>query len=407
MQGGVPALLNEYEKPVFELALAYLGQREAAPAAGQSAHSHTNVGTAPALYARRRRPPGEYRSFAPHPSRPAIVLDWKPEGQEYISGESVFIRYWVGALTGTTLRQQIFIQNDDPVLLMDFFAQQAFFDIDLPAAVFNPFQAIYLGISKDYLATPIDPKALKAQAEKMKQLANVPGHEQYERRGPPPGFDPAEAALIFRLESEVSWTDNEGQPAALFAGRYFLAELPNIHPWNTLCTRSEDGRKIAYTNPRLVEKTELRSPAGWIDLHHPGQVNEFIGTERVNELAFSPDGRYLAYTETNFSIYGDVYILDTETGETYKLNDFEAALSLAWSPDGKELALITVLNQQYTALVAEVETGEIIYSVPIETVFVWDAADKPVDWPANDWPGHAWGIQFPARIKGLDGCYWP
>jgi hypothetical protein len=276
MQGGVPALLNEYEKPVFELALAYLGQREAAPAAGQSAHSHTNVGTAPALYARRRRPPGEYRSFAPHPSRPAIVLDWKPEGQEYISGESVFIRYWVGALTGTTLRQQIFIQNDDPVLLMDFFAQQAFFDIDLPAAVFNPFQAIYLGISKDYLATPIDPKALKAQAEKMKQLANVPGHEQYERREPPPGFDPAEAAL-----------------------------------------------------------------------------------------------------------------------------------SLAWSPDGKELALITVLNQQYTALVAEVETGEIIYSVPIETVFVWDAADKPVDWPANDWPGHAWGIQFPARMKGLDGCYWP
>jgi Tol biopolymer transport system component len=194
---------------------------------------------------------------------------------------------------------------------------------------------------------------------------------------------------------------------ALFADGYFLTELPYFNPLNARCTRSIDGTKIAYSDPNTENEAIGQSRGGWIDLEYPEKLNKFTANQPINEMAFSPDGRHLAYTETDYSIYGNIYILDTESGETRELNHFETAYSLAWSPDGQELALITLENDAYTALVVDVKTGKITYSVHVKAFYAWDEKDKPADWPAPDWPGHAWGIQFPVTTRGLDGCYMP
>jgi hypothetical protein len=57
--------------------------------------------------------------------------------------------------------------------------------------------------------------------------------------------------------------------------------------------------------------------------------------------------------------------------------------------------------------VLEVKTGKVIFSMPIEKIYAWSDPDRPMDWPAKDWPGHEWGIQFTVMMKGLDGRYLP
>ena len=339
--------------------------------------------------------------------RNAIVMEWDPEELSYPVWKAVFLRFWVDTLTGTTLRQQVFIKGDTPTLYMDSITLKAYFDIDLPASIFDPFQAAKMVFSEDYLGTPAEPKYLKTQMERINQLVNVPEHQRYKRKDPPKGFDPSPAKLTFQYAQAINPIADTGQPVSLFADGYFLTELPYFNPLNARCTRSTDGAKIAYSDPNTENEAIGQSRGGWIDLHQPQKLNKFAVNQPINEMVFSPDGRYLAYTETDYSIYGNIYILDTESGETRELNRFETAYSLAWSPDGQELALITLENDAYTALVVDVKTGKITYSVHVKAFYAWDEKEKPADWPAPDWPGHAWNIQFPVTTRGLDGCYLP
>jgi hypothetical protein len=339
--------------------------------------------------------------------RKTVLAEWDPKELNYPAWEAVFLRFWIDATTGAILREQVFVKGDHPALYMDIITLKALFDIDLPASIFDPFRAAKMGFAKDYLGTPAEPKYLEAQMEQIKQLTNVPEHEQHKRRDPPEGFNPSQARITFQYAKAINPISAASQPVALFADKYFLTELPYFNPLNARCTRSADGGKIAYSSPDVEYENSAQSHGGWIDLTHPEQLHNFTANQPINEMVFSPDGRYLAYTETDYSFYGNIYILDTESGKTRELNRFETAYSMAWSPDGQALALITTENEAYNALVVDVNTGEITYSVHVKAFYAWDEADKPTDWPAKDWPGHAWGIQYPVTTRGLEGCYLP
>jgi Tol biopolymer transport system component len=189
----------------------------------------------------------------------------------------------------------------------------------------------------------------------------------------------------------------------LFAEKYFLAELPYFDPWSVRCTRSADGWKIAYTNPIFGQGTTTRNQAGWVDLAHPEQLNKFANDLQINELAFSPDSRYLAYIQSNYLTNGSVFILDTETGEIRNLSQVQSSFSLTWSPDGNFLAVVSDQYKTDFAMVIDVQTGDITDMTSIPR----NAAGQPVYWPSKGRPWNEWKVQFPVTMKGIDGCYKP
>jgi dipeptidyl aminopeptidase/acylaminoacyl peptidase len=65
------------------------------------------------------------------------------------------------------------------------------------------------------------------------------------------------------------------------------------------------------------------------------------GDQPESSPRFSPDGRWIAFLSAREGDHAQVWLLDRRGGEAVKATDFKAGVSdLAWSPDGKRLALV-------------------------------------------------------------------
>ncbi|MCB0275640.1 MAG: PD40 domain-containing protein [Calditrichaeota bacterium] len=105
---------------------------------------------------------------------------------------------------------------------------------------------------------------------------------------------------------------------------------------------SPDGQKVAYLatgeSPSLSRNDlEIQDLAS-------GKITKVSG-EVTRNVAWSPDGRYLAYSKLtpvipSFSLYNDLYVYDSQTRETHRLTRAMRARHPAWSHNGKQLAFI-------------------------------------------------------------------
>ena len=91
------------------------------------------------------------------------------------------------------------------------------------------------------------------------------------------------------------------------------------------------------------------------------------GGESVFGAAFSPDGRYLAYTSDRAG-WWQIYLYDLETGEHAQLTDDEAEYALpawlqdmrtfGWSPDSSELYTLRTQGGTWSLYAIDIATGE-------------------------------------------------
>jgi tricorn protease len=98
---------------------------------------------------------------------------------------------------------------------------------------------------------------------------------------------------------------------------------------------SPDGRRLAFADKDNqlwiadVEKQSLKKVA----------TND---NEMFSDLAWSPDGRWLAYVQTADNQFSEIMVLNAETGAAMELtNDRVDSSSPAWSPDGKWLYFLS------------------------------------------------------------------
>ncbi|HEY0512393.1 MAG TPA: S9 family peptidase [Thermoanaerobaculia bacterium] len=105
---------------------------------------------------------------------------------------------------------------------------------------------------------------------------------------------------------------------------------------------SPDGRWVAYAVRALDPKADSADTDLYMLPFEGGAPLRLTSSPKPETRPrFSPDGRFIAFLSGREGKKSQVWLLDRRGGEAVKLTDFKADVSdLAWSPDGKRLALV-------------------------------------------------------------------
>jgi len=97
----------------------------------------------------------------------------------------------------------------------------------------------------------------------------------------------------------------------------------------------------------------------------PITVEDLWAMKRISNLTISPDGKWVAYVITSYSMeenkgQRDIYLVSIDGREIKQLTKGEGSnYSPAWSPDGKKIAFISTRDGEPQVYVIELETGEV------------------------------------------------
>ena len=323
--------------------------------------------------------------------RPTIVVDW-----HNVSGGRV-LRLWIDAQYGVILRRREFGGADFSTVLVDITVNAINYDINFPATIFNPTSFPGDHYVQDYTGTPLSASAPIV----LPNLPPLSGHEPLPRLSPPPGFDPSHSRLTFQWASTSNDGSGSNPSLDLFAGNYYLGQLPIGQAEILTCKRSPDGRLIAYSwttsqpgNRNIsLDLVDLTSIGTW----HP----LIVGGSLTGDFAFSPDSRSIAFfncqVKTNDCI---VFIQDLQTNARMPLISLSFADYFLWKPDGQYLALLGAKggSLDWKFMIVDVNTGEVTY----QGQFDWNRLSATSDSPSN-----SWGVPFQIQSGGLEGCIKP
>jgi dipeptidyl aminopeptidase/acylaminoacyl peptidase len=107
--------------------------------------------------------------------------------------------------------------------------------------------------------------------------------------------------------------------------------------------RTPDGRWVAYTVTRAIEKTDKNDTDVWmVSWDGAQQVQLTFSPDAESTPRWSPDGKYLSFLSSRQGAKdAQVWLLNRAGGEAFKLTDVKGGVTdYAWSPDGTRLALV-------------------------------------------------------------------
>ncbi|MEM6702139.1 MAG: S41 family peptidase [Acidobacteriota bacterium] len=142
---------------------------------------------------------------------------------------------------------------------------------------------------------------------------------------------------------------------------------------------SPDGSKIAFSD----KNNDLR--VAFVESGDETVLSQ--GREGIASFEWSPDGRYLAFSEAAPNTYFQVFIADLESGDLFEVtSDRTNSYSPSWSPDGEWLYLLSDRNLR--SLVGSPwgpRQPEPYFDQPMEIYQVGLAADsRPTFWPEDE-----------------------
>lgn len=318
--------------------------------------------------------------------RRVVVVDWAPNSARRTA------RLWLDAYTGVILRQQNLSQVEPQVVVSEYVITTIVYDASFSPEVYELSSLVKTRFLDGPAGQPVP------YEEPLTPFERPAERQPLDHLLPPEGFNPARSRLTFQYRRPVNQVDSWHLPidisADLFAGRFYLGRVHFSNPWNTLCSRSPDGMRLAFINRTGLQR--LNAPLRWFSLDDPGDLRSAQIGIFPSRLVFAPDSRLLAaYDDTNLK--GVLYLVDTDTGAVRLLLEIEPLASLTWSPDGAYLVLVTDAseeNPQPEVLVVGVERGEVVYRG-------LTGADSP------EWPLPGLEPTLSEGPEGLEQCIRP
>jgi dipeptidyl aminopeptidase/acylaminoacyl peptidase len=167
---------------------------------------------------------------------------------------------------------------------------------------------------------------------------------------PAAGADVAGAAAACTPATATTAACAPAAPAALFRAAApsparRLLDVEDLYELGVVADPrlSPEGTWVAYTVQRLDRKLdEETSDVYMVPLAGGAALRLTASADKpASSPRFSPDGRYLAFLSARGGRHAEVWLLDRRGGEAQRLTDYKADVAdLAWSPDGRRLALI-------------------------------------------------------------------
>lgn len=180
----------------------------------------------------------------------------------------------------------------------------------------------------------------------------------------PRGADPLKPAQIEIIRRWINEGSKDDSPAS--ARDTISVEHPPVYttpPVITSLAYSPDSQQLAVSGHHevLVHKAD-----------GTGRLSRLIGrSAKINSVDFSPDGKWLAVTGGNPSLFGEVQIWNAATNEL-KLSQqisFDTLFGGSFSDDSLQFAFGSFDNK---ARVMEVESGKVIMTLDAHSDLVFD-----------------------------------
>jgi LysM repeat protein len=330
--------------------------------------------------------------------RPAYIL------RQFNSQQQLVRTLWIDQASSLPLHIQVYDPHNPQHIAIEMLVTGLEINPDIPTAFFNPQMPWLGGYAKDSRGDPFSP------GEDLSPWGILsPSRIREPSVLAPANQNLATSALQFQFEdSTFTLPDTDladHYPADIFAGDKYLgfAYLPD--PFFTLCTRSMDGKRMAYA-PASTNTLDIFSgeatPGGliyWINLSDPQMRHTTAPNLRPFSFAFSPDGEQLA-------VYGKsdeqgIYLVDLRSDDVRFLQAANLAYSLVWKPDGKQLAYISQTlgpRSSLSVIVLDVQSGEVMsrQSFP--------ASNELPAQIVQTWQPMQWGVPFPVGMGDLGAC---
>jgi DNA-directed RNA polymerase specialized sigma24 family protein/LysM repeat protein len=331
--------------------------------------------------------------------RPVYIL------RQFNSQQQLVRTLWIDQTSSLPLHIQVYDPHNPNHITTEMLVTGLEINPDIPTAFFNPQMPWLGGYAKDSHGNPfspgedISPWGILSPAKMSKPY--IPAA--------PANLNLATSALQFQFSQPFPlFTSPNSLPrsiAEIFAGDKYLglAWLPDT--FLALCARSPDGRRMAYstasTNTLDIFSGEATpgSPIRWIDLWVPDMEN-LTGLQPFS-FVFSPNSEQLAVFGDGQYANRGIYLLDLRSYDERFLQAANLAYSLAWKPDGKQLAYISQPagpSSIASLVVVDVESGEVVsrQSFP--------APGDSLTQIVRTWPHIQWGVPFPVGMGDLGAC---
>lgn len=217
------------------------------------------------------------------------------------------------------------------------------------------------------------------------------------------------ASAVTAAESAVK--NAEAEPpklSALLTTTQKLAATAKETQTKTQATQKQLAAELATASKTPPPASGTPLPSQWtlVRTIGTGDVSSPI-TDRVNAIAFSPDGKTLAIGSGAPSRDGDITLWDSETGalkQTFAGRHSDTVLCLAWSPDGK---LIASGGADKQLRITDTATGKLLKTFEGHTHHVmgvsWRADGRVLASSGADNVVKVWDWIKGERRKNLDG----
>lgn len=329
-------------------------------------------------------------------------------GEEVVAGRDTVVldyflrngrhegRYSIDIHTGIGLRLRRYTDNSLRWVREERLITEIEFNVEISPNLFRPSYQHPLEYTSGPLGLPETPKS------RMNNILvdGIGGRSLLPQLEPPSDLDISLLDLTYQFLN-ITRLGALTDIAEIYAGPYYLGSVTFDDPWRVQCTRSPDGKMVAFYAEAPSYDTDP-SPLRWIDLDDFNEVQ--ISSPEVlpvGNLAFSPNGSQLALAgcQSDSNKECGLYILDFESNLINQIIDLQGASSLIWSPDGQQIAFMGGRDgdPEWQIYVLDAVSGQVIYKGRVSIVL--SSIRAPSDSPLNDW-----NVQFPVANRGLSDC---